>query len=53
MADKKWQADIAVKTGGQSVKVEVFANDYGQACKIIEMRPEFKCFVFHPKEVKI
>jgi hypothetical protein len=48
----KWQADINVKTGGQPVKVEVFANNYSQACKIIEMRPEFKSFQFHPTEVK-
>jgi len=48
----KWQADIIVKTGGPPVKVEVLANSYTQAKQMIEMRPEFKSFQFHPTEVK-
>lgn len=47
---KTWVAKIYTKVGGAPVEVEVTANDFTQAKKLIELRPEFKSFSKQPAQ---
>lgn len=45
---KEFKAMIYTKIGGKPVLVYIYANDFLQAKKLIELRPEFKSFAKLP-----
>lgn len=49
MAEEKFYAKIYIKTGGNPVTVEVFAENSQRAKTIIEAKSEFKSFYQLPQ----